>query len=125
MGNCYFKENLRRLSFVSVDRGRSQVPDTGLPISQRCTTEVNRLEKVHHRGTETGKGAPQRYRDWKRCNTRGTRVTETESWRNRGQHKFGLKTAQQWRRSALKPCRVDADVLITAATTTKTYIVTN
>ena len=104
VGNCYFKENLRRLSFVSVDRGRSQVPDTGLPISQRCTTEVQRLEKVQHKRYK-------RYRDG--------------SWRNRGQHKFGLKTAQQWRGSTLKLCRVDADVLITVATTTKTYIVTN
>ena len=82
----------------------AQVPDTGLPISQRCTTEVQRLEKVQHKRYK-------RYRDG--------------SWRNRGQHKFGLKTAQQWRGSTLKLCRVDADVLITAATTTKTYIVTN
>ena len=68
VGNCYFKENLRRLSFVSVDRGRSQVPDTGLPISQRCTTEVHRLEKVHHRGTETGKGATQEVQELQRLN---------------------------------------------------------
>ena len=60
VGNRYFKENLCRLSFVSVDRGQSHLPDTGLPISQRCTTEV------------------QRYRDWKRCNTTGTRGTEMD-----------------------------------------------
>ena len=60
MGNWYFKENLRRLSFVSVDRGRSQVPDTGLPISQRCTTEV------------------QRYRDWKRCTAEVQRLEKVQ-----------------------------------------------
>ena len=117
VGNRYFKENLCRLSFVSVDRGQSYLPDTGLPISQRCTTEV------------------QRYRDWKRCTAEVQRLEKVQhkrykryrdgSWRNRGRHKFGLKTAQQWQRSTLKPCRVDADVLITVATTTKTYIVTN
>ena len=59
VGNRYFKENLCRLSFVSVDKGQSHLPDTGLPISQRCTTEVQRLEKVQHgryRGTEKDLG---------------------------------------------------------------------
>ena len=68
VGNRYFKENLCRLSFVSVDRGQSHLPDTGLPISQRCTTEVQRLEKVHHRGTETGKGATQEVQELQRLN---------------------------------------------------------
>ena len=73
--------------------------------------------KVHHRGTEVQRLEKVQHERYKRY--------RDGSWRNRGRSKFGLKTAQQWRGSTLKPCRVDADVLITVATTTKTYIVTN
>ena len=85
VGNRYFKENLCRLSFVNVDRGQSHLPDTGLPISQRCTTE-------------TGKGATQDVQEVQRLNLGVIGVAQIWSENCTTMAKEHIETVQSRRR---------------------------